>query len=134
MVKTLAKIDLDEVRPKGFDARLGPRSVSWRPDQPSTLYWAEALDSGDPKADTKKGNEIKMLSAPFENNAVTLFYHEPKIVSYINWGDKRAIVNERWWAKDLIKEHSLIHQSLKTLAVSSLIEPQPIGIMILVCL
>jgi dipeptidyl aminopeptidase/acylaminoacyl peptidase len=27
----------------------GPRSIRWRPSEPATLVWAEALDNGDPK-------------------------------------------------------------------------------------
>lgn len=104
LVKTLAEIDLDEVRPKGFDAtRLGPRSVNWRADQPATLYWAEALDGGDPKSETKERDVIKMLSTPFEDEAIKLFTTSLRY-GFITWGDdKRAIVNERWWAKRLDK-------------------------------
>lgn len=103
-VKTVAEIALDEVRPKGFDAtRLGARSVSWRADQPATLYWAEALDGGDPKAETNERDVVKMMAAPFEADAQTLFTTSLRY-SYINWGDDhRAIVNERWWAKRLDK-------------------------------
>ena len=46
----IADIPIDEVRPKGFDAtRTGIRSVSWRDDLGSELFWVEANDNGDPK-------------------------------------------------------------------------------------
>ena len=50
VLKTLAQLPLDEVRPTGFDATVsGIRNVNWRADAPATLYWAEAQDKGDPK-------------------------------------------------------------------------------------
>lgn len=111
MVKVLAEVALDEVRPKGFDAtRLGARSVSWRADEPSTLYWAEALDGGDPKADTNERDVVKMIAAPFTAEAETLFTTSLRYGG-ITWGDeKRAIISERWWAKRLDKR-TLINPS-----------------------
>jgi len=33
--------------------RLGPRSVQWRPGEPKTLAWVEALDGGDPRREAE---------------------------------------------------------------------------------
>lgn len=103
-VEVLAEIPLDEVRPKGFDAtRLGKRSVSWRADAPATLYWAEALDGGDPAVETDERDAVYMIEAPFFGEP-TLLAKTALRYGGMNWGDEnRAILNERWWAKRLDK-------------------------------
>ncbi len=100
MVKLMGHVPLDEVRPNGFDAtRLGRRSMSWRADKPSTLYWAEAADGGDPKTKTNVRDHVFMQDAPFMD-APTKIASTSLRYSFINWGDdNRAILNQRWWAK-----------------------------------
>ena len=44
---------------------LGPRSVSWRPTAPATLFWYEALDGGDPAAEAEHRDKLMSMSAPF---------------------------------------------------------------------
>ncbi|GAB5524670.1 MAG: S9 family peptidase [Roseivirga sp.] len=104
LVKLMAKIDLDEVRPKGFDAtRLGARSMTWRADTPASLYWAEAKDGGDPKKDVTERDVVYIQDAPFSGQPTKLASTELRY-SYILWGDdNRALVHERWWAKRLDK-------------------------------
>jgi dipeptidyl aminopeptidase/acylaminoacyl peptidase len=43
----------------------GPRSASWRPDQPATVVWIEALDGGDLKNTVPFRDKVMMLGAPF---------------------------------------------------------------------
>jgi dipeptidyl aminopeptidase/acylaminoacyl peptidase len=43
----------------------GPRSVRWRPDQPATITWAEALDGGDLKNKVPFRDKVLALTAPF---------------------------------------------------------------------
>ena len=102
LVKVMAKIDLDEVRPNGFDAtRLGARSMNWRADKPNTLYWAVANDGGDPNKEVKERDIVYMQSAPFNGNPTKLFGTSLRY-SGIQWGDEnRAILNEGWWAQRL---------------------------------
>jgi dipeptidyl aminopeptidase/acylaminoacyl peptidase len=104
MVKIMAEIALDEVRPTGFDAtRLGARSMTWRADKPATLYWAEAKDGGDPNAEVEERDVVYMQSAPFTGKPVKLT-STPLRYSYILWGnDDRALLHERWWAKRIDK-------------------------------
>lgn len=99
-VKVMAEIPLDEVRPKGFDAtRLGARSMSWRADKPASLYWAEALDGGDPKAEVTERDAVYIVNAPFTAEPTKLATTSLRY-SYILWGNEnRALVHERWWAK-----------------------------------
>jgi dipeptidyl aminopeptidase/acylaminoacyl peptidase len=39
----------------------GPRDYHWRPTEPATLVWAEALDGGDPKRKVPYRDELKVL-------------------------------------------------------------------------
>jgi len=43
----------------------GPRGVRWRPDQPATIMWAEALDGGDLKNKVPFRDKVLALTAPF---------------------------------------------------------------------
>ncbi|HSB09615.1 MAG TPA: prolyl oligopeptidase family serine peptidase [Blastocatellia bacterium] len=43
----------------------GPRGVRWRPDQPATLTWSEALDGGDLKNKVPFRDKVMSLAAPF---------------------------------------------------------------------
>ena len=43
----------------------GPRSFSWRANQPATLVWAEALDGGDWKVEVPARDKLMTLAAPF---------------------------------------------------------------------
>jgi dipeptidyl aminopeptidase/acylaminoacyl peptidase len=43
----------------------GPREAGWQALYPAKLYWAEALDGGDPKQKTEFRDKIVVLSAPF---------------------------------------------------------------------
>lgn len=87
-----------EVMPKGFMATYnGKRSISWRSDKPATLYWAEALDGGDPEAKVDYRDEVFELAAPFSGqpNSLTKTINR---YSGIQWGDdKVAILMDYWW-------------------------------------
>lgn len=43
----------------------GPRNISWRPNEPATLLWWEALDNGDPKNKVPNRDKLIMAKAPF---------------------------------------------------------------------
>jgi dipeptidyl aminopeptidase/acylaminoacyl peptidase len=45
----------------------GPRNISWRPNEPATLLWWEALDNGDPKVKAPNRDKLMMTRAPFSN-------------------------------------------------------------------
>lgn len=97
-IKTFISIPLTEELPKGFMAvRKGPRSLQWRADKPSSLYWAEALDGGDPAIEVTERDAIYTLDAPFETKPLLLVKTKERYAG-IQWGDdKTAILNERWW-------------------------------------
>ncbi len=50
----------------------GPRSYRWRPTEPTTLVWLEALDGGDPKKKVTHRDRVLMLKAPFAGSPMEL--------------------------------------------------------------
>ncbi|NBR85109.1 MAG: S9 family peptidase [Verrucomicrobia bacterium] len=67
----LASLPLAEEVPIG-GVRTGPRSYQWRPTNPATLVWVEALDGGDPRKKVPHRDRILMLEAPFAGNPIEL--------------------------------------------------------------
>ena len=98
LVKVVNEVPLIEELPQGFMAtQTGKRNLSWRADEPATLYWAEALDKGDPEVDVPFRDQVYMQKAPFTEAP-------KKLVKTINrfrgisWGDdKTAIAYDYWW-------------------------------------
>ncbi|MDX1666945.1 MAG: prolyl oligopeptidase family serine peptidase, partial [Saprospiraceae bacterium] len=99
LVRNLAEIPLTESMPKGFDAvREGPRNFNWRADVPATVYWVEAQDGGDPKAEVDVRDRLYHLSAPFEGEAEEDIDFRLRYGG-ITWGDGGlAIAYERMWS------------------------------------
>ena len=91
-------VPLNEVQPKGFMAtRKGKRRTSWRSDKPATLYWAEALDEGDPEKEVAFRDVIYSLEAPFNGKGKELLKTQQRY-SGITWGDdETAIAYDYWW-------------------------------------
>jgi dipeptidyl aminopeptidase/acylaminoacyl peptidase len=50
----------------------GPRTIRWRPNQPATLVWVQALDGGDPKKKVPFRDSVLTLKAPFTGQPVEL--------------------------------------------------------------
>ena len=66
LVSNLIDIPLIEELPKGCMAvRDGKRSFSWRMDKPSSMIYAEALDSGDPEIKVDYRDEVFELNYQF---------------------------------------------------------------------
>lgn len=84
--------------PIGFMAtQQGKRSINWRDDQPSTLYWVEALDKGDPAVEADFRDELFQLEAPFTGTPQSVVKTINRYSGVI-WGtDDLAIINDRWW-------------------------------------
>ncbi|WP_228852210.1 alpha/beta hydrolase family protein [Aegicerativicinus sediminis] len=98
LVAKVNDVPLDEVRPKGFMAeRMGKRDMGWRADKPSTIYWTEALDKGDPENKVEYRDAVYQLSFPFTDTPELLF-KTPQRFSGIQWGNSEtAIVYDMWW-------------------------------------
>ncbi len=97
---------LQEVLPKGFMATgTGKRGISWRADKPATLYWAEALDEGDPEKEVEYRDEIFQLSAPFTGQPASLAKTINRYAG-ISWGnDNIAVLYDNWWNTRNVKTY-----------------------------
>jgi dipeptidyl aminopeptidase/acylaminoacyl peptidase len=51
----------------------GPRSIQWRPSDPSTVMWVEALDGGDLKNSVPYRDRLMALKAPFTGDPVEVY-------------------------------------------------------------
>lgn len=98
LVETFLEIPLIEDLPQGFMAvRKGKRNVSWRDDKPSTLYWCEALDGGDPEKEIEYRDEAFELNAPFNGTPNSLIKTKGRFAG-IEWGNSQtAIAHDYWW-------------------------------------
>ncbi len=63
----------------------GPRSVSWQPTAPHTLFWREALDGGNPVAKAEFRDRLMKWKAPFDDKPEEVFKAEHRIQSTM-WG------------------------------------------------
>jgi len=97
-IKKILEVPLIEELPKGFMAeREGMRDLNWRNDKPATLYWAEALDGGDPANEAEYRDEVFELNAPFTGEKKSLLKTINRF-SGITWGtDNLAIAYDYWW-------------------------------------
>lgn len=83
-VATIASLPLaDAVPVQGVPE--GPRSVSWQPTAPHTLFWIEALDGGNPTAKVEHRDRLMSLEAPFSGEAKEIFKAEHRILSFGSW-------------------------------------------------
>jgi dipeptidyl aminopeptidase/acylaminoacyl peptidase len=98
LFRQLAETPLAEEIPQGFSAvQKGPRSFGWRSDAPSTVFWVEAQDDGDPKKNAEIRDMVFALEAPFKSKPTPILSLNYRF-SGIQWGwNKLAIVYERWW-------------------------------------
>jgi dipeptidyl aminopeptidase/acylaminoacyl peptidase len=96
--KQLADRPLEDAVPNIHDAvPTGPRDFGWRSDAPSTVFWVEAADRGDPRVDAPVRDRLLMLDAPFDGSARTLA-EIPLRFRGVEWGNGQvAVVEERRW-------------------------------------
>jgi dipeptidyl aminopeptidase/acylaminoacyl peptidase len=69
LAETVASLPLAEQVPI-HGVPTGPRNYGWRPTEPATLVWAEALDGGNPK--TKVPNRDRLMLKPVGSEAIEL--------------------------------------------------------------
>jgi len=67
----------------------GPRDFAWRPTEPATLLWAEALDGGDWNVNVPARDKVMMQKAPFTSPPVELWKLEQRYAG-IELGEKPA--------------------------------------------
>ena len=97
-VKVVNESPLNEIMPKGFMAvKKGKRSMNWRSDAPATLYYAEALDEGNPANKVDFRDEVFTWEAPF-SQAPKSFVKTVQRYGGITWGDATtAILSDYWY-------------------------------------
>ena len=98
LIKVVRDVPLEEVQPKGFMATTKEiRSMRWRADKPATLYFAKALDGGDPEVEVDYRDEIYSWDAPFSSEPTSILKTKQRFAG-ITWGnDEIAIASDRWW-------------------------------------
>jgi len=70
-IKPIASLPVaDQVPVRGVPT--GPRSFSWRANQPAALVWAEAQDGGDWRNNASIRDVVKTLAAPFTAEPFTI--------------------------------------------------------------
>jgi dipeptidyl aminopeptidase/acylaminoacyl peptidase len=74
------------------DLRVGgvapwPRDISWRPNDPATLVWVEALDGGDPRKQVPQRDKVLWFKAPFTGQPAELLRTEQRFGG-ISWGER----------------------------------------------
>lgn len=98
LIKVVRDVPLEEVQPKGFMATTKEiRSMRWRADKPATLYYAKALDGGDPEVEVDYRDEIFSWDAPFSSEPISILKTKQRYAG-ITWGNNEiAIARDRWW-------------------------------------
>jgi dipeptidyl aminopeptidase/acylaminoacyl peptidase len=69
----------------------GPRAYNWRPTEPATLVWIEALDEGDPKKKVAHRDRVLMLKAPFTGTPVEVVKLEDRYAG-MQWLERGGLV------------------------------------------
>jgi dipeptidyl aminopeptidase/acylaminoacyl peptidase len=105
-IKTLADIPLADRVPIAGE-RTGPRDHAWRPTEPATLVWAEALDGGDWKTQVPHRDKLLLQRAPFSAAPVEIARTQQRFAG-LRWGERAdtALLEEydenRHWIKSYI--------------------------------
>lgn len=87
--KTIASIPLtDRVPVAGVPT--GPRDFAWRPTDPATLVWAEALDGGDWKVKAAQRDKVMLQKAPFTAPPAEIARTEQRFIGF-QWTEKRDV-------------------------------------------
>lgn len=101
-IKQLADLPSSETAPGGNDnVQLVPRNFEWRDDEPATIVWCEALDSGLIKNKAEFHDAVYASSAPFTAAPRELFKTKMRYRG-TSWGNASfALVNEGLTGKQM---------------------------------
>lgn len=85
--------------PKGFmSTTTAKRSFTWRNDLPSTLYYVQALDNGDPAVKVEYRDEVYRLDAPFNLKDSKSVVKVQQRYAGIAWGKADfALIYDSWY-------------------------------------
>jgi dipeptidyl aminopeptidase/acylaminoacyl peptidase len=85
----------------------GARDYGWRPSEPATLVWVEALDGGDTLKKAEYRDRVLMLKAPFGSSPVELIKTENRFANML-WSEKSGTVlvsdydRRRRWSRTFV--------------------------------
>ncbi|XXG79118.1 hypothetical protein AAC387_Pa09g0259 [Persea americana] len=99
-IRELCDLPLAENIPIAFNSvRKGMRSISWRADKPSTLYWVETQDGGDAKVEVSPRDIVYTQSADPKDGEQPEVLHQLDLrYGGISWcDDSLALVFESWY-------------------------------------
>ena len=99
LVTELEKRPASDNLPKGFmSTTTAKRSFTWRNDLPSTLYYVQALDNGDPAVKVEFRDEIFRLDAPFNlANSQSITKVQQRYAG-ISWAkNDLALIYDSWY-------------------------------------
>lgn len=98
LVHTAADLPLAEGLPiEGV--RTGPRRLHWRPTEPATLAWAEALDGGDPRTKAEFRDRVMTQAAPFQAAPAELIRLKARLAG-LEWGERGDLAVVREYDRD----------------------------------
>ncbi len=91
--------------------RLGPRNVTWKPGEPATVIWTEALDGGDPRREAEHRDRWMMQSMPVDGEPTELVKLEQRAVGAGFFEDPSQVVTyeydrDRRWLRALLHDLS----------------------------
>ncbi|MFC1724054.1 S9 family peptidase [candidate division KSB1 bacterium] len=97
LIRKIADIPLMEEVPLGSGSTTpGPRNFSWRADVPSTLYYVEAQDEGDPKKKVEFRDKVYFLEPPFDSGPKELVSLNLRYRGITWCNEKIALATENW--------------------------------------
>ncbi len=103
---TIASLPLaDRVPIRGVP--MGPREFEWRPTDPATLVWAEALDKGDWNVEAPKRDKLMLQKAPFTSPAVEIVQTEQRYAG-IDWSERPGVALIHEYDNNKHMQHTLI--------------------------
>ncbi|CAJ2631926.1 unnamed protein product [Trifolium pratense] len=105
-VRELCDLPLAEDIPiTSNSVRKGMRSINWRADKPSTLYWVETQDGGDAKVEVSPRDIIYSQPAePLEGEQPVILHKLDLRYGGISWcDDSLALVYESWYKTRRVK-------------------------------
>ncbi len=98
LVHTAANLPLAEGIPLE-GVRTGPRRLHWRPTEPATLAWVEALDGGDPKQKADFRDRVLMQAAPFTSAPSEVIRLKARLMG-LEWGERGDLAVVREYERD----------------------------------
>jgi dipeptidyl aminopeptidase/acylaminoacyl peptidase len=105
-VHTMASLPLaDRVPIRGVP--MGPRDFVWRPTDPATLVWAEALDKGDWNVNVPARDKVMLQKAPFTSPAVEIARSEQRYEG-MAWSERPSVALLDEYDNNKHMRHTLI--------------------------